>query len=317
MARTDIRCGRFLREYLDGIPLDLAARLLPARTKLDFGLATHIHLHARAQRRYADRDMGNGARARGHAISPDRLRALVSHLRATVAKLDWVPAGTEWADYAERTSYGDAAARAKDALVDRFIRASGARTVVDFGANTGRYSRIAADAGCAVVACDIDPAAAERHYRTIRVEGRRAILPLVVDLADPSPALGWAGRERAPFGERIKGDLGLALALVHHLAIARNVPLRAIAEYLSELVERLVIEFVPKEDAMVQRLLASRRDVFPEYTIEAFRAALGTRFEIVEEAPIEGSVRVLFDARRRPGVGQRSEDNRSVISVKS
>jgi SAM-dependent methyltransferase len=300
MARRDIRCGRLLREHLDGIPLDFAARLLPGRTRLEFGLATHVHLHARAQRRYGDRFVAtDGPSRRAPTMSLDRLRALVANLRATVAKLDWTPEGTEWADYAERTSYGDEATRAKDVLVDRFVRASGARTVIDFGANTGRFSRIAADAGCTVVACDIDPAAAERHYRTVRQEGRRTILPLVIDLADPSPAQGWAGRERAPFSERVHGDLGLALALVHHLAISRNVPLPLIAEYLATLVDQLLVEFVPKHDAMVRRLLASRRDVFPEYTIEGFRAALAAQFAVIEEVPIEGSARVLFYASGR------------------
>jgi ribosomal protein L11 methylase PrmA len=232
-------------------------------------------------------------------MSLGRQRGLVENLRSTVAKLDWQPSGTEWADYAERTSYGDEAARAKDALVERFVRASGARTVLDLGANTGRFSRIAADAGCRVVACDIDPAATERHYRTIRAAGIETILPLLLDLADPSPALGWANAERPAFADRVHADLALGLALVHHLAISRNVPLGAISSFVARLADRFVVEFVPKEDAMVRKLLASRRDVFPDYTLAGFRTAVAADWEILAEEPIRDTVRVLFDLRRR------------------
>ena len=155
----------------------------------------------------------------------------------------------------------------------------------DLGANTGRYSRIAADAGKRVLAFDIDAAAAERNYRAIRQRGaRRDILPLVLDLANPSPGIGWAGRERRSLLERANPDVVLALALVHHLAISRNVPLPMLARPASRtLAPWAVVEFVPKEDVMVRRLLATRRDVFPDYTLDGFRAAATERFEVVSE----------------------------------
>jgi len=303
MSRVDIRLGALQRGYLDGIPLDLAARLLPGRTRFGLGLGAHIHLHARAQRRYADRPAGGDAApgetdARGR-MNPARQAALIDSLARTVRGLDWRPAGTEWADYAENTSYDDAATRAKEALVARSLEALGGGVVWDLGANTGRYSRIAADLGRAVIAFDSDPAAAERHYRTLRSEGRTDTLPLVMDLVDPSPAVGWSGSERHSLMERCDADVLLALALVHHLAIGRNVPLPMLASFLAELGAGLIIEFVPKQDAMVGRLLASRRDVFPDYTIEGFRAAFDGPFEVLDETPIDGTVRTLFRYRRR------------------
>ena len=150
-----------------------------------------------------------------------------------------------------------------------------------------------------MLAFDIDPAAAEQHYRALRGEGRTDILPLVLDVANPSPGLGWAGHERRSLLERADADVVLALALVHHLAISRNVPLPMLLGLFADLAPWAIVEFVPREDPMVRRLLASRRDVFDDYTLDGFRAAAGERFEVVREEPIAESPRTLFLLRRR------------------
>jgi ribosomal protein L11 methylase PrmA len=297
MARRDIRLSRLQRADPDGIPLDLATRLLPSRSRLNFGLLSHLYLHAAAQGRYADNEE-DGAAARGTRIDPVRLKALIGSLRKTVAALRWDPKGTEWADYADNTSYSDTATAAKARLVADYVGRIEGPVVWDLGANTGRYSRIAADAGKRVLAFDIDPAAAERNYRALAGEGRSDILPLVLDLANPSPGIGWAGRERRSLQDRANADATLSLALVHHLAISRNVPLPMFAALLADLAPAAIVEFVPKADPMVRRLLASRRDVFPDYTLEGFRDAVRTRFAIEAESPIEDSGRALFLLRR-------------------
>ncbi len=298
MAHRDIRLSSLLRADPDGIPLDLAKGLVPWRTRLNFGLLSHLHLHANAQVRHAaDDDDGHAAkRAR---ISRSRLIALIGNLRSTVAGLTWRPGGTEWSDYAENTSYNDRATQAKEALVRDFVERTPGTRVWDLGANTGRYSRIAAAAGRQVLAFDIDPAAAERNYRQLVAEGRTDILPLILDVANPSPGIGWANLERRSLLERADPDLILALALVHHLAISRNVPLPMLLELFATMAPWAVVEFVPKEDVMVRRLLATRRDVFPDYTIEGFRAAAAERWAIEAETAIEDSPRTLFLLRRR------------------
>jgi hypothetical protein len=298
MARRDIRLASLLRADPEGVPLDLASRLLPRRTWLDFGLLSHLHLHARAQQRYAGNDDG-GTAARGTKIRRERLDGLIRNLRGTVDRLRWEPAGTEWSEYADHTSYGDVATADKARLVEAFVRHTDGSRVWDLGANTGRYSRIAAEAGKRVIAFDIDPAAAERNYRQLRGESRTDILPLVLDLANPSPGSGWAGRERRSLLDRADPDVVLALALVHHLAISRNVPLSMVLGLFADLAPWAIVEFVPKEDVMVRRLLASRRDVFPDYGLDGFRAAAIERFQVVREEPIADSLRVLFLLRRR------------------
>ncbi len=296
MAMRDIRCGRLLRSGIDGVPLDLAARLLPGSSRLRLGLGAHLHLHARSQRQHAD-SAGSGRKAR---LSLSRQIALIQSLRSTVSGLHWEPAGTEWADYADHTSYDDEATRSKEAIVSAMLSASaGGATVWDLGANTGRYSAIASRLGRRVIAFDIDPAAAERHYRSLRRDGRTDTTPLVMDLADPSPALGWAHQERRSLQERGGDGVLLALALVHHLAIGRNVPLRMLLGWLAELGSELIIEWVPREDAMAQRLLAAREDIFERYTEDEFRTALAKRWTEVGRSPIEGTARVLYHLRRR------------------
>lgn len=298
MSRVDIRLGRLLRDHLDGIPLDLAARLLPGRTRLSFGLGPHIHLHARAQRQHADDNAAADAKAEA-SMSADKLATLVESLQNTVSGLSWEPEGTAWADYADNTSYTDEATRAKMQAVEAAVTKVAGATAWDLGANTGRYSRIAADAGYRVVALDIDPAAVERGYRALKADGRTDITPLLADITDPSPGLGWANAERASLLDRIDADVILALALVHHLAIGANVPLPMIASVFAGMAPHAVVEFVPKDDPMVRRLLSFRRDVFPEYHLEGFGAAFEPYYEVEAETPIEGSGRILFHFRRR------------------
>jgi ribosomal protein L11 methylase PrmA len=179
-------------------------------------------------------------------------------------------------------------------MVVAHLRGLAPGRVWDLGANTGDYSRAAREAAPLVVSFDIDPAAVERNYRRVRAEKETGILPLLLDLTNPSPALGWANHERLSLEERGPADAVLALALVHHLAIGHNLPLERIAAYFSRLGRHLIIEFVPKSDSQVKRLLLSRPDIFPSYTREGFEEAFSRYYHIRSAAPIETSERWLY-----------------------
>jgi SAM-dependent methyltransferase len=295
MARRDVRCGLMLRDHVDGIPLDLAATLLPARTRLSVGLASHVHLHARAQRRFATADPP--ARRPG-GMGATRRAALLDSLRRTIDGLRWNPHGTEWADYDRETSYSDEGTRAKESIVEAMLGDVGGSVAWDLGANVGRFSAIAARLGRRVVAWDADPAASERHYQRLKGASDTSVLPLLQDLVNPSPGLGWAGAERAGFVDRSDADVILALAIVHHIAISNNVPLDSIASLFARLAPNAIVEFVPKDDPMVRRLLASRRDVFPDYSQDGFERSFGTRFRIAARVPIADSARVMYRLQR-------------------
>jgi SAM-dependent methyltransferase len=304
MARLDVRLGSLLRLHLDGIPLDLAARLLPWRSRFSPGLGAHIHLHARGQRRHA----GGGdavAREAGQA-RVGRLggEALIDSLRRTVAGLDWTPAGTEWADYETGAAAEDparAAATAKDDIVRSMLVDAGGAVVWDLGANAGRHSAIASELGRRVVAWDADPASVERHYRSLRAAGSSgSVLPLLADLADPTPSVGWALRERRSMLDRADADVVLALALIHHLAIGRNVPLPRLLDWLAGLGRRLVVEFVDPSDPMAARLLANKpAGLFGGYHRDAFERLLAERFTVVRRVELPSGSRTLYEAIAR------------------
>ena len=292
MTYRDIRLSQLLRVHIDGIPLDLASALLPARTQWSFGLASHIHIHARAQKHYADVAVSEARR--GRKMSKDALLGLIESLKTAVKKLVWKPAGTEWADYYTANNYTDAAFEHKKVLVGDWLSRIQAKTVWDLGANTGIFSRVAVEAGAYVISSDIDPAAVEVNYRLMKEKKEQNLLPLVLDLTNPSPAIGWNNLERDSFLQRGPVDATLALALVHHLAISNNVPLPNVADFFATCGKWLIIEFVPKSDSQVQKLLRSRVDIFSEYTRAGFENAFVQRFKIIESSAIRDSERWLY-----------------------
>ena len=292
MSTRDVRSGTLLRNYLDGIPLDLGSKLLPRRTWTWPTALIHIHMHAWAQGRYAGSAVSSAAK--GRTMSRKSLLTLVENLGTAVRNLSWHASGTEWADYTADNNYSAAAAQSKREMVVAHLRKAGARTVWDLGANTGEYSRAAREAAELVVSFDVDPAAVERNYRRMKQDPESGILPLLMDLTNPSPAQGWAGRERLSLAERGPADALLALALIHHLAIGHNLPLDRVASYLAQLGRVLIIEFVPKSDAQVARLLLSRPDIFPQYTKEGFETAFAQHFTIDSIEPVADSERWLY-----------------------
>ncbi|MDP4020433.1 MAG: SAM-dependent methyltransferase [Candidatus Adlerbacteria bacterium] len=294
MSYTDVRLHQLSRLFIDGIPLDLASTLLPARTWLRFSLLTHIHMHARYQTRFAASVAGGPAKNSG-IVTKQNLVALLENLTATVQGLRHRAQATEWAKYYQTTNYTDVAFMHKQEIVGRFLKDAHPRTVWDLGANTGVFSRIAAAQGACTVSFDIDPLAVEANYRRCAEQKECNILPLILDLTNPSPAIGWRHRERMSLVERkTESSTILALALIHHLAISNNVPFRDIAAFFNELGSALIIEFVPKDDSNVQRLLATRKDIFLDYTREAFEKAFRRHFTIREAVAVRGSKRVMY-----------------------
>jgi len=230
-------------------------------------------------------------------VSRTATLGLAASLESTVQKLHWEPRGTEWSDYYSDTNYSTQARAHKEALVGRFLDRTRPTVVWDLGANTGVFSALAAERGAYTVAFDRDPAAVERHYRA--VAGANTTLPLVMDLGNPSTDLGWDGAERRSLARRGPADVVLALALVHHLAIGNNVPLERIASFFARLGHHLIVEFVPKSDSQVARLLATRVDIFVDYDFDGFERAVSPHFEVLENTAIDESERRLYLLERR------------------
>ncbi len=293
MSARDVRAGMLLRSYIEGIPLDLGSKLLPRRSWLGMSTLLHVHMHAWAQARYAGAKVSTASR--GKTMSRNAVLTLVRGLRTAIQGLDWSPAGTEWADYTTDNNYSETASGSKRVLVQDFLRKAGARSSVwDMGANTGEYTRAAREVAAHVVSFDVDPAAVERNYRRVRAKSETGILPLLMDVTNPSPGQGWGHTERFSLTERGPADAVLSLALVHHLAIGRNVPLGRIAEFFAGLGKSLIIEFVPKSDSQVKRLLLNRPDIFPDYTKDGFERAFRQVFDVCASEAVAESERWLY-----------------------
>jgi len=294
MAYCDVRLGHLLRVYLDGPPLDLVSSLLPLRTRLQLPLLSHIHLHAVAQRRLGDSAATVPQRPRAK-VSGMGLRGLLESLESGIHRLQWKPRQSEWVNYYEGGhKYGAETVKHKKRLVDESLARVKPATVWDLGANTGQFSRLAADRGIPTVAFDKDPGAVERNYLECRTRREAHLLPLIQDLTNPSPGTGWSNQERMSLPDRAPADAILALALIHHLVISNNVPMERLARWLSEICHWLVIEFVPKSDTQVQRLLANREDIFENYRIDYFERVFQRWFRLAVSEKLRNSERRIY-----------------------
>lgn len=294
MGFSDVRLGQMFKIFLDGVPLDLTCKLLPLSAFFRMGIMLHVFLHSRAQNKYAD----SGTKKPERAVSEIAFRGLIDSLENTVRKIKNKPRFSEWGEYYQDTNYDKIAFESKAELVSSFLKEIEGRSVWDLGANTGVFSKIASRQGYDVISVDADLNAVESNYLKSTASGETGILPLFSDLMNPSPDAGWSNEERMSLKRRGPADCILFLALIHHLAISNNVPLPKIAAFLSETCRFLIIEFVPKDDSQVQRLLSSRTDIFSDYSNDEFEKSFSRFFEIKRVEKIENSKRSLYLMRR-------------------
>lgn len=294
MSHTDIRLNQLLRIYIDGIPLDLTKKLLPTRTLTMFSLLSHIHIHAKSQKHYEDKDI----KIKERKIGRRSFIGIVESLHSGVKKLKWSGDKTEWGNYYSDTNYSDEAFSQKKEFVSKFLKEINPKLVWDLGANTGTFSRLASNMGINTISFDIDPVAVEKNYLECMEKQENKILPLLLDLTNPSPNIGWANNERMSFVDRGPADAILALALIHHLVISNNVPLSRIVEFFKKNCSNLIIEFIPKTDSQVQRLLATREDIFVDYNKENFEKEFKKDFVIRNEVRINESERILYSMEK-------------------
>jgi hypothetical protein len=300
-AYKDIPFQPWLRGAIDGITPSEAVRFFTLRDRFRRGVLTHVALHARLERRYEDRDAGEIKEDLKKAnFKPELIKANVQRLRKLISKLSWKGGDTAWTNYRRECTYSDADAERKAVFVRDAAASVRPGLAWDMGCNDGAYSRIAAEHSDYVVAFDYDHATVEALYRALRAEDERGILPLVANLADPSPGLGWRGLERRPLEDRGTPDLVLALALIHHVSITANVPIAEFLDWLHELDATVVIEFPKREDPMVRKLLSGKREGSnADYELETFERLLGERFNVERSEPLPSGARVLYLARPR------------------
>jgi len=279
MNYVDSRLNNLMRVFLDGVPLDLATKMLPYKSRFNLSLLMHLYLQVASQKKYADKPLKKEITKLGK----NALLRLIENLEGTVRNLKW-KGKTEWGDYYNsNNNYSDESFKNKEEVVGSFLTSIKPKNVWDLGANTGFFSRLSSDQGILTLSLDKDPLAVEANYQIVKQRKEQHLLPLMSDITNPSPALGWENKERDSLLARGPADTVLALALIHHLAISNNLPLEKMAEFFRIICSHLIIEFIPKDDPQVKRLLASRQDIFAQYTLENFEKAFGKVFKILKK----------------------------------
>jgi ribosomal protein L11 methylase PrmA len=297
-AWKDVPFQPWLRGSIDGITPQELRNVLSFRDRFRRGALGHVVLHARLERRYEERDADLKQELKAAGFRKELILANVKRLEKLVGGLTPRAESSAWSGYGPTTTYSDEDAERKARFVAEAVAAERPRVVWDLGCNEGRHARIAAETAEEVVAIDADALVVDRLYEALRHEGKTKILPLTMNLADPSPGLGWRGLERRPFAARGTPDLALCLALVHHLSIGGNVPIAELLDWLRSLDAALVVEFPTPEDPMVRRLLGRKRaGDHPDYRRDWFERCLGERFDVLRTEELASGQRVLYLVR--------------------
>ena len=284
--KTDIQ--KTLVVYPDGIPVDITSKLLPLKSRTSVGVWLHVYLQNTVTR---------NARARKdeQKFSRKKLLNLVNHLETTINNLKSRNSTSVWKNYYAETIISKNYLEEKERLFRKMTANLEANVVIDLGANDGYFSKILAGKGVQVIAVDND----SRSICDLYESENKNILGVVMDVANPSPATGFGNSERPDFFERIKADAVIALALVHHLVIGRNISLEVLASWFGKISKQLVIEFVPREDEKVQQMLTSRKDVFGTYTKSDFESVFNRYFSVKHQETVPGTHRTIYLMEKR------------------
>jgi hypothetical protein len=279
--------------YPDGIPLRVVSKLLPLKSMLRPNVFLHIVLPRLLPAGKA------GPSKKQASFTQQKLSGIISNLHSFVSALRLPGSVTQWNNYYEATILSNEYAAAKMAITESWLKELPVQTVFDMGTNTGLFALAAAAAGKYCIAVDADTACIDKLYNVCRQKNIPNLMPLCIDITHPSPAIGWNNAERSAFAERVKTDLTMALALIHHLAIGKNIRFEQMAETFSRFSPYLIVEFVPKNDPKVQLLLQEREDIFTRYSETFFLEAFGEKFAIIKQAMVPGTERKLFLMQRK------------------
>ncbi len=282
----------FMRAAINGVDVQAASALFGFRDRFRKGVLSHVWLQSKLDRRYGGSSENVRSSLKSAGFNRELILVNVRKLQKLVKKLEWEASGSEWGDYTEFHNYSDDDHVRKEDFIRDAMKAENPATVWDIGCNTGQFSRIAAEHCRQVVAMDIDHVAVERLY--LDKTTPKNILPLLQNVADPSPNWGWRNRERSDLQSRSKPDLVLCLALIHHVVISANIPLEEFIDWLAGLTNKLVIEYVSRKDDKVKTLLRNKEDKYQDYSRKSLEASLKRHFDIRQHLEVNDGNRTLY-----------------------
>lgn len=292
MARVNPGLNRMFIINLDGISLSLAKKILPFSARFNLELFLHIFLHEKFQRKHEDSNIHIDENKK--RLSLFSMKVLINGLMSTIKNQNWKATGTEWSDYNSDSIHSKEYLKFKTEVLTKLLDYASPNSIWDIGANDGFYSRLAANKGIEVISCDFDTACVENNYLQVKQNKESNILPLLFNILNPSPSIGWDCKERCTINNRNRPDLIMALAIIHHLSIRSNIPFFLIASYFASISSLLIIEFVPKEDSKVKQLLLNRDDEFTNYTQSNFELAFLKYYKIEQRISSSYNNRIFY-----------------------
>lgn len=295
MSYKNIGLNKLLQFYIDGVPLNLVSALLPTRALIRPAVLAHIYLHSKAETYFGYKKTKTGK----NILKKISLVGLIENLESLISSLKLKDKQSLWSDYYQKNNYTKNSMQTKTKIVSRMIQKVKPKITWDLGSNTGIFSHLASKYCKLVVSLDFDPLAVESNYLHCKKNNTINCFPLVCDLTNPSPPIGWSNEERMSLTQRGPADLAISLALIHHLAISHNIPFNLIAGWLKKLCKDLIIEFIPKEDSQVKLLLQNRQDIFYDYNQDNFEFSFSKDFTIQEKRNILACKRYIYLMRAK------------------
>lgn len=296
MANGDVNINKLFILYPDGLKLETIKPWFGLKSWFKLSTFIHVHLHDLM----SPKSSSTAAPLKREVnIKAEALLMLIQQIKRTIEKLD-IKQNTIWKDYYQNTNYQTSSFVEKESIVKQFISHHKGNAFIDFGANNGHFSLFAKDYSDTIFALDFDPMAIDALYRNLNDETRKKITPLIVDLTNPPPAIGWQNAERSNLLSRLpKNASGLVLALTHHLHIANNINFEQQASFFNRFCSNLCIEFVQEDDTQAIKLLNNRYDHPQDYSQSAFELAFKKFYEIVQKFPINHTSRVIYILKQK------------------
>ncbi|HLX93423.1 MAG TPA: hypothetical protein VKR32_17185 [Puia sp.] len=285
---------KLLTVYLEGIPAQTTAKLLPRKSLLNINILLHVFL----QNSVAATAAPTNSR-RITDFNPNKLLRLIDSLESTIRHLRFkTTVRTTWNNYYEETILSQEYLNKKEHIFREYIKDLQGSKAIDIGCNDGFFSKILAEYIPNVIAVDFDSQCINRLYTETKSLLNKNILPLCVDLTNPSPSVGFNHAERESFRERAKSATAIALGLIHHLVLSKNIPISGVAKMFADLTtDTLIIEFVPLNDEKAQLLIANKTKYHVPYDSTTFELVFEKYFAIEKRATIPGTERILYRMR--------------------
>jgi fibrillarin-like rRNA methylase len=294
MHFNDTNWGKLMTSSINGWNLSFISRNLPVKTYFNSTMLLHIHWHSKYT------DTGKQGLLKKSSFTRQQLLVLWDMLHHSVAKWKTGRQPKNWSVYYESSIESEGYLSDKTDLITNWLAEINPDRVVDLGANNGRFSLIASLYAGEVVAVESDHACVDELYRHCKQKKISNITTILSDIAQPTPGVGWNNAEHTSLFNRLNCDVVMALALLHHLCISKNVPLAFTAQLLAGITEKYaIVEFVPRSDAKIQQMLANREDIFDDYTEANFISSFQEHFQLVKSHQCLLSNRKIFLWRRK------------------